>query len=140
MMSRVMTCVLDACCTSICGVSPETVIVSSSAPTFMSALIVTTTSDGTSMAFAHDGAEAGEGERQLVGARPQRVDAIASLVVGDRRANLFDDRGAGGLDRHAGKHAARFVRTWPTICAWAYASVGSNTVAHTTNAPRMTYL
>jgi hypothetical protein len=23
MMSRVMTCVLDACCTSICGVSPE---------------------------------------------------------------------------------------------------------------------
>ncbi len=49
MMSRVMTCVRDACCTSTCGVSPETVIVSSSAPTFMSALIVTTTSDGTSM-------------------------------------------------------------------------------------------
>ena len=34
MMSRVMTCVLDACWTSICGVSPETVIVSSSAPDF----------------------------------------------------------------------------------------------------------
>ena len=49
MMSRVMTCVRDACWTSTCGVSPETVIVSSSAPTFRSALIVTTTSDGTSM-------------------------------------------------------------------------------------------
>ena len=47
MMSRVMTCVRDACCTSICGVSPDTVIVSSSAPTFMSALMVMTTSDGT---------------------------------------------------------------------------------------------
>ncbi len=34
MMSRVMTCVLDADCTSIWGVSPETVIVSSSAPDF----------------------------------------------------------------------------------------------------------
>jgi hypothetical protein len=50
MMSRVSTCVRDADCTSTCGVSPETVIVSSSAPTFMSALIVMTTSDGTSTA------------------------------------------------------------------------------------------
>ena len=49
MTSRVMTCVRDACCTSTCGVSPETVMVSSSAPTFRSALIVMTTSDGTSM-------------------------------------------------------------------------------------------
>ena len=40
MMSRVSTCVLAACCTSTSGVCPETVIVSSRAPTFMSALIV----------------------------------------------------------------------------------------------------
>ena len=50
MMSRVMTCVRDACWTSICAVWPDTVIVSSSAPTFRSALAVTTTSDGTSTA------------------------------------------------------------------------------------------
>ena len=37
------------------------------------------------------------------------IDPIASLFVGDRRANFFDDRGAGGFDRDSGKHSARFV-------------------------------
>ena len=60
-------------------------------------------------AVARDGAEAGQRKRQLVNARPQRLDAIASLVVGDRRSNLFDDCRAGGLDRDARKDAARFV-------------------------------
>ena len=49
MMSRVRTCVLDACSTSTCGDCPETVSDSASAPSFMSALTVTTMSDGTSM-------------------------------------------------------------------------------------------
>jgi hypothetical protein len=48
MISRVSTCVRDACSTSTCGDWPETVTDSSSAPTFMSALTVTTVSDGTS--------------------------------------------------------------------------------------------
>ena len=59
--------------------------------------------------LARDSAEAGERKGQLVGAGAQRVDAIASLVVGDRRANFFDDRGARGFDRDARKHSARFV-------------------------------
>jgi hypothetical protein len=49
MISRVITCVRDACVTSTCGASPDTVTVSSSAPTFMSALTVTTTADGKSI-------------------------------------------------------------------------------------------
>jgi hypothetical protein len=49
MMSRVSTCVRDACITSTCGDWPDTVTDSSSAPTFMSAFTVTTVSDGTSM-------------------------------------------------------------------------------------------
>ena len=47
-VSRVSTCVRDACSTSTCGDCPETVTDSSSAPTFMSAFTVTTVSDGTS--------------------------------------------------------------------------------------------
>ena len=88
MTSRVMTCVREACCTSTCGVSPETVMVSSSAPTFMSALIVITTSDGTSTAVAHDGAEARQRKREFVNAGSQRVDAVAPLVVGDGRSDF----------------------------------------------------
>ena len=49
MTSRVMTCVLDACVTSTCGACPDTVTVSSSAPTFKSAFTVTTTADGRSI-------------------------------------------------------------------------------------------
>ncbi len=41
MMSRVIVVVREACCTSTCGASPETVTDSASAPTFMSALMVT---------------------------------------------------------------------------------------------------
>ena len=48
MMSRVMTCVREACVTSTSGVCPETVMVSSSAPTFISALIVETKFAGSS--------------------------------------------------------------------------------------------
>jgi hypothetical protein len=48
MISRVNTCVRDACSTSTCGDWPETVTDSSSAPTFMSAFTVTTVSEGTS--------------------------------------------------------------------------------------------
>ena len=50
MRSRVSTCVRVACVTSTSGVCPETVIVSSSAPTFRSAFAVTATPPGTSRA------------------------------------------------------------------------------------------
>ncbi len=47
-ISRVTTSVLDACVTSTIGAWPETVIVSASEPSFMSALIVATKFDGSS--------------------------------------------------------------------------------------------
>ena len=45
--SRVMTCTFDVFCTSTTGDAPDTVTVSSSAPTFISALIGTVTLAGT---------------------------------------------------------------------------------------------
>jgi hypothetical protein len=47
-MSRVTTCVRDACVTSTSGVWPVTVTVSSRAPTFKSALMVATKFEGSS--------------------------------------------------------------------------------------------
>ncbi len=60
-------------------------------------------------AVTDDRAEAGQGEGELVGARPQRFNTIAALIVGDRRPDFFDDCRARGLDGDAGKNAAGFV-------------------------------
>jgi hypothetical protein len=49
MTSRVRTCVFDACSTSTCGDWPDTVNDSARVPSFISAFIETTVSDGTSM-------------------------------------------------------------------------------------------
>ena len=48
MTSRAITVVRVACCTSTCGAVPETLIVSSSEPTFISALTVAVKFDGRS--------------------------------------------------------------------------------------------
>ena len=66
MTSRAITVVRVACCTSTCGAVPDTLIVSSSEPTFISALTVAVKFDGKFHAFANDRAEAGERKRELV--------------------------------------------------------------------------
>ena len=69
--SRVMTVRVVMFCTSTTGDSAETVIVSATAPTFRSALIVAVKSDVSSMLVALDGVEAGQRERDGVGAWAQ---------------------------------------------------------------------
>ena len=59
--------------------------------------------------LAQHRAEAGEGKRQFVRAGPQRFDSIAPLIVGDHGADLFDNRRAGRFNCHAGEHTAGFV-------------------------------
>ena len=102
-------CCARTLCTSTIGVSPVTVIVSSSAPTFRSPFTVATNDAGQLDAFAPDGAEARQRERHRIGAGPQIDDAVLARVVGDDRADLFDQRRAGGFDRHARQDAARVV-------------------------------
>ena len=56
-----------------------------------------------------DDVEAGQRERQRVGAGIQTDDAVLPRAVGHGRAHLFDECGAGRLDGHARQYAARFV-------------------------------
>ena len=92
--------------TSTTGEAPVTVIVSSSAPTRRSALMVAVNSDGSSQIVAPEGLEARQRERHRVGARPQIGDAVGAVAVGDRRLDLLDEDVARRLDRHAGQHRA----------------------------------
>ena len=82
MMSRVSTCVRAACGTSTSGVWPDTVIVSSSAPTFMSALTVAVKFAGSSMPSRTTVENPGQRERHFVGALPEVDDREAAV---DRR-------------------------------------------------------
>ena len=59
--------------------------------------------------LALEGGEAGEPERNGVGARAQVDDPVHPVAVGDGRADLFNQRRAGGFDGHTGQHAARCV-------------------------------
>ena len=108
-MSLLTVCCTFALCTSTIGVSPVTVIVSSSAPTFRSPFTVATNVPGQLDAFALDGAEARQRERHRVGARPQVDDPVLAGVVADDRADFFNQHRAGGFDRHTRQHAARRV-------------------------------
>ena len=108
-MSLLTVCCTFALCTSTIGVSPVTVIVSSSAPTFRSPLTVATNVPDQLDAFALDGAEAGQRERHRVGAGPQIDDAVLAGVVADDRPDFLNQDRAGGFDRHAGQDAARRV-------------------------------
>ena len=106
-------------CTSTIGVSPVTVIVSSSVPTRRSALTVRRERAGQLDAFALDGAEAGQRERHGVGARPQIDDAVLAGAVGDGGADFLDQHRAGRFDGDAGQHGAGASLTTPVIDAWA---------------------
>ena len=71
-----MTISRCALCTSTTGVSPVTVIVSARPPTFISTGMVSDLRAGQLDAVALDGVEAGQRERQRVGAGAQVDDAV----------------------------------------------------------------
>ena len=91
---------------STIGVSPVTVIVSSSAPTFMSALIVAVNEPVSSMPSRLTRAEAGQRERHGVGAGAQIDDAVLAGAVGDGRTRFLDERRARRFHGHARQHGA----------------------------------
>jgi hypothetical protein len=59
--------------------------------------------------FTPDGVETRQGHRHRVGSWRQRDDAVLPGPVGDDRADLFDQNGAGGFHRHTRQHATRRV-------------------------------
>ena len=87
--------------TSTIGVSPVTVIVSSTPPTRSSPLTVVTAVPLTMRPSLPHGDEAGERERHGVGAGAKILDSVTARPVGDRRANLLNQLGAGGFHRYA---------------------------------------
>ena len=104
--SRVATICLRTFCVSTSGAAPLTVIVSSSAPTRISALTVAVKPGRELDALPPEDAEPGEREGDGVGAGPQVDDVVAALAVARDGADLFDERGAGGFDRHPGQDSA----------------------------------
>ena len=94
-------------CTSTIGVSPVTVIVSAMPPTFMSALIDAMNDPVSSIPSRFTVLKPVSVKVTDVGAGQQIDDAVLSAAVGDVRADLFDQHGAGDFDRHAGQHARR---------------------------------
>ena len=76
--SRDSTCCLTLLCTSTTGEAPDTVTDSCSVPTLSSTLIVAVKLDCSSIAFARHGVEAGQRERQRVGAGTKIDDAVLS--------------------------------------------------------------
>ena len=109
MMSRSMICCVRALCTSTIGVSPVTVIVSSTVPTLSSAFTVATKVPDSSMPSRFTALNPGSVEGHGIGARPKIDDAVLAGVVGDDRPDLFNQDGAGGFHRHARQDAARRV-------------------------------
>ena len=107
--SREITWVVEVARVSTVGAWPLTVSVSSSEPTFISALTVAVKFDGQVDPLPDDGREAAQREGHRVGALPQIDDRIEPLRVGDDRPHLFDQRGAGCLDRDAWHHRARGI-------------------------------
>ena len=96
-------------CTSTLGVSPVTVIVSSSAPTTSSALTEATKEPGELDAFAPDGGEARQREGDDVIAGPEVLDPVLPAAVRHDRPDLLNQRGARRFDRHAWQHCSRCV-------------------------------
>ena len=92
--------------TSTIGDSPVTVIVSSRLPTRRSPLTVATKSPLSSMPSRLHGTEPGQRERHRVSAGTEIDDSILARVVGDDRADLFNQDRASGFDRHARQHRA----------------------------------
>ena len=96
-------------CTSTIGESPVTVIVSSIEPTLRSASTVAVNVPGSSTPSRRTDWNPVKREVDRVGAGPQIDDTIAAGLVGDRRADLFDQCRARRFDRHSWKHGARRV-------------------------------
>ena len=132
-ISRVNTVCFVTLWTSTSGDAPDTVIVSSSAPTVMSAFTVAVKCRSTRCPPAY-GAEAGQGKGDGVEPglrltmRYWPVPSVTAVRV------FLDERRTGDLDRDAGQHAPLSSRTVPAIvCARA-------ALAHptTANAPTRT--
>ena len=122
---------------STIGVSPVTVIVSASAPTFMSALIVAVNEPVSSMPSRLTRAEAGQRERHGVGAGPQVDDAVLAGAVGHGGLRAFSI--SAGLDASTvtpGSTAPDASLTTPVMEAWANAAAGTST--RSSNAPNPT--
>ena len=109
MTSLVTTFWTAALCTSTSGVSPVTVIVSASVADLHVGVDRRDERAGHLDAFALEGAESGQRERDCVGAWQQVDDLVLAGSVGDGRARLFNQRRAGRFHGHAGKHRARGV-------------------------------
>ncbi len=86
-----------------------TVIVSSSVPTFMSALIVATKLEGSSTPSRRIGGESRECEGDFVDARPEIDDGVAALFVGDGGFGFLDQHRACGFNSDARQDGTRFV-------------------------------
>ena len=89
---------------STIGLSPVTVIVSSTAPTRSSASMFDVKFGRHLDTVALDGAEPGQRERDGVGSGRQVDDAVLTGAVGHHRSNFFDERRARRFDGHAGQH------------------------------------
>ena len=99
--------------TSTIGLSPETVIVSSSAPTFRSAFERGDEVGRQHEPLASDGGEPGQRERDGVGAGPQIEIRYCAGPVGDRRRGPFQSARGSPLPRS--RRAARRRRSSLTI-------------------------
>ena len=88
-----------ALCTSTIGVSPVTVMVSSSVADLHVGVDRGDEVARQLDAFALDGVEAGQRERHRVGAGPQVDDAVLAAAVGDGGAHLLDQRRRSPLRR-----------------------------------------
>ena len=97
--SRPSVTVRAACCVSTVGVSPDTVMLSSRLPTFISTLMVATKFVGSSTASRIEVEKPGQRERQLVSAGPQIDDRVAPRAVGHGRADLLDQHRTARLRR-----------------------------------------
>ena len=96
-------------CVSTTGAAPLTVIVSSSEPTLHRDVHRRREPGAELDAVALDRREAGQREGHRVGAGPKVDDGVATFAVGRDRADFFDQRRAGGFDRHARHRQARRV-------------------------------
>ena len=96
-------------CVSTTGLSPVTVMVSSSEPTFISTLIgavkLLVSSTPSRFTVPKPASEKVTGRR----AGTEVDDLVGALVVRDRRARFLDQRGTAGFDGDAGQHAARRI-------------------------------
>ena len=108
-----MSLVSDFFCVTLCvsmsGLAPETVIVSSIAPTFISALTGAVKSPVRMMPSRLTVLKPAQRERHRVGARRQVDNLVLPVAVTDDCPGLFNQGGAGGFHRDAWHDAAARV-------------------------------